>query len=87
MSTDITLWVCEQPREASHYDFICSKCRASVHKLADDRIIRLLMSTGIQAQPWRPPVEALEAHTGPAIGYDDLLVFHQEMKDWDGSWS
>ena len=73
-SADITLRVCNHA-PLSYYAFTCPACHDEVRKPADDHIVSLLMSGGVRAQVWEIPAEALEAKSGPALNYDDLLDF------------
>jgi hypothetical protein len=73
-SADISLMVCSHAA-LSYYAFHCPHCLDEVRKPADDHVISLLMSGGVKATVWEVPEEALELHTGPALGYDDLLDF------------
>ncbi len=73
-SKDIALRVCNHA-PLSYYAFTCPKCRDEVRKPADDHIVSLLMSGGVRPQMWEVPAEALEAKSGPALTYDDLLDF------------
>jgi hypothetical protein len=71
---DVRLVVCSN--EAwSYYAFDCPDCTDDVRKPADEEIIALLISGGVQAQQWHVPAEALEEHAGDAISYDELLDF------------
>ncbi|MDP8970644.1 MAG: hypothetical protein M3N52_09175 [Actinomycetota bacterium] len=74
----------------SFYSFTCPSCLGVVRKPADQRVIRLLISGGVEvlehehedpthAAP--PPGEGggaagRESNQGPAITHDDLLDFH-----------
>jgi hypothetical protein len=71
-SADITLMVCSHA-PLSYYAFFCPTCMDEVRKPADDHVISLLMSGGVEATVWEVPDEALEAKVGPALTYDDLL--------------
>lgn len=73
-SADITLRVCGGA-PLSSYSFTCPRCRELVCKPADEHVVSLLISGGVRAQVWEVPAEALEPHSGPALGYDDLLDF------------
>lgn len=66
------------------YGFTCPHCSEYVEKVADDRIIRLLLSGGVVPVPVHVPAEALEPRNGPPICYDDILDFHMvlESDDW-----
>lgn len=59
----------------SYYAFECPICSEHVRKPADDHVVSLLISGGVQASMWDVPAEALESHAGPALDYDDLLDF------------
>jgi hypothetical protein len=59
----------------SSYAFTCPRCHTEVRKPADDHVVSLLISGGVEATMWEIPAEALEVHAGPALGYDDLLDF------------
>ena len=76
---DLTLMVCNQA-PLSYYAFRCPRCVEEVRKPADDHIISLLVSGGVRATNWAVPAEALEAHSGPAISYDELLDFALTME-------
>ncbi len=71
---DVALMVCSHA-PLSYYAFHCTTCSEEVRKPADDHVVSLLVSGGVPAQVWELPAEALEAHTGPALSYDDLLDF------------
>jgi hypothetical protein len=71
-SADITLMVCSHA-PLSYYSFFCPTCMDEVRKPADDHVISLLMSGGVEATVWEVPEEALEVKPGPALTYDDLL--------------
>jgi hypothetical protein len=70
----VRLVVCTVP-SWSFYAFTCGACRDEVRKPADSEVVRLLRSGGVLPEPWAVPAEALEEHTGPAIGWDDVLDF------------
>lgn len=77
-SADVTLMVCNHAPQ-SYYTFVCPKCCDTVRKPADDHVVSLLMSGGVRAEVWELPAEALEAHTGPTLTYDDLLDFALQL--------
>jgi hypothetical protein len=80
---DVELRVCQQEQH-SFYAFVCPECYQTVTKPADRRVVRLLTSGGVPAQPWDPPSEILEPRTGPRLTWDDLLDLHLELEspDW-----
>jgi hypothetical protein len=69
---DITLMVCANA-PLSYYAFFCPTCMDEVSKPADDHVIALLMSGGVDPTVWEVPEEALEPKPGPVLTYDDLL--------------
>lgn len=71
---DLTLMVCPSA-PLSYYSFVCPACHDWVRKPADDHIVSLLISGGVDAQVWEVPAEALETRTGAPLSYDDLLDF------------
>lgn len=71
---DIELMVCPTA-PLSYYAFACPSCADKIRKPADDHIVSLLISGGVEAMVWDIPAEALEDHGGPALTYDDLLDF------------
>jgi predicted RNA-binding Zn-ribbon protein involved in translation (DUF1610 family) len=84
---DIELYVDPDGKEASSYAFRCPQCADVVRKPADDRVVRLLISGGVD--PRKPasssPQPALgDRSTGPALTPDDLIDFHTllDRDDW-----
>ncbi|GAC1329690.1 MAG: hypothetical protein NVSMB13_17440 [Mycobacteriales bacterium] len=71
---DVALRVCNHA-PLSYYAFACPSCHDEVRKPADDHVVSLLVSGGVKANVWEVPAEALETHSGPSLGYDDLLDF------------
>lgn len=71
---DIELMVCPTA-PLSYYAFACPSCRDKIRKPADDHIVSLLISGGVEAMVWDVPAEALEDRGGPTLTYDDLLDF------------
>jgi hypothetical protein len=78
---DIELYVDRGDPDGSAYSFDCPHCRSRVRKPADGRVVRLLVSGGVQArQEERPrPLERVagSVRTAPALTRDDLLAFHE----------
>lgn len=66
------------------YVFRCPTCQMSVAKPAEQRIIDLLVASGVELVEWRLPAELFEAHQGAAICHDDLIDFHRLLQtdDW-----
>lgn len=73
--------------DASNYSFSCPDCAQRVTKPADERIVSLLRSGGVEplerAQETAPPHPEHPAD-GPAFTKDDLLDLHLllEREDW-----
>lgn len=59
----------------SFYAFTCSGCQDEIRKPAGPDVVQLLKTGGVLVEPWVVPAEALEAHDGPSIGWDDVLDF------------
>lgn len=79
---DVTLVVASH-QALSYYAFRCTTCAEEIRKPADDHVVSLLMSGGVQATVWEVPAEALELKGGPALGYDDLLDFVLQLERCD----
>ena len=79
---DVSLMVCSHA-PLSYYAFACRGCGVEVRKPADDHVVSLLVSGGVPATVWELPAEYLEAKTGPALSYDDLLDFALQLGETD----
>ena len=77
---EIELRVDEGDAASSFYAFACPSCFGTVRKPADERVVRLLISGGVEvleAQPVGPPPRRLsERFDFPRLTHDDLLDFH-----------
>lgn len=76
---DIDLRVDPRDTDASFYAFVCPSCEGDVRKPADDRVVRLLISGGVEAREMvvEPPRRRLsERFDWPRLTHDDLLDFH-----------
>ena len=69
--------------ELSSYSFQCPTCLDLVTKSADEDVVALLISGGVAVDRWDLPAEALEAHSGPPLTYDELLDFALMVSDQD----
>jgi len=78
----VRLVVCTRP-EWSYYAFGCPTCQDEVSKDADEEIVALLVSGGVELQQWVIPAEAMEEHNGAPITYDELLDFALLLEDQD----
>ena len=79
-SRDVSVQVCASNNQGS-YAFQCPECQIAVSKLAEQRIVDLLVSSGVQLSVWSLPAELNEPRTGAPISYDDLLEFHYILQD------
>ena len=79
----MTVRVCAEDNRGS-YLFRCPGCTMSVSKAAEQRIIDLLVSSGVQVEIWKLPLELRERPVGQPFCHDDLLAFHEmlESEDW-----
>ena len=75
LSRDQVRLVVHPLADRSFYGFTCTRCGDAVRKPAGDEVVRLLTMGGVVAERIVVPAEALERHTGPAIGADDVLDF------------
>lgn len=82
-TADVTVRVCAEDRSGS-YAFRCPECAMTVSKAAEQRIVDLLVSSGVRIEHWSLPLELRERPMGPPLTHDDLLAFHEllESEDW-----
>ena len=67
----------------SYYTFTCDTCRDEIRKPAGADVISLLQTGGVPAERWSVPAEALEAHEGALVNYDDVLDFALWLQNTD----
>ncbi|MEY2467777.1 MAG: hypothetical protein QOF21_475 [Actinomycetota bacterium] len=81
--TGLKARICETTGEGS-YTFTCPECITVVVKPADQRLLDLLVASGISLISWSLPGELAESHEGEPISYDDILEFHDLLAtdDW-----
>lgn len=81
---DIDLRVDPSDPGDATYGFLCPDCAVPVRKPADDRIVRLLVSGGVEARAPEPASTAEARHGPPPLTHDDLLDFHRLLAsdDW-----
>jgi hypothetical protein len=79
-TADMTVRVCADDNRGA-YAFKCPACRMTVHKPAEQRIVDLLISSGVRMELWRLPLELNERPSGAAFTHDDLLAFHEVLED------
>ena len=85
---DVELRVDRSGGGDSYYAFSCPRCRQSVRKHADERVVRLLISGGVTVLdlPEQPSMVEVPRFFGPAINHDDLLDFHTLLSDPSDAW-
>ena len=76
---DVTVRVCAADDRGA-YVFRCPSCRMAVTKAAEQRIVDLLVSSGVTLEVWRLPAELAEQRVGEPIDHDDLLAFHEMLQ-------
>jgi hypothetical protein len=72
---DVHVRVCTDG-DHSTYVFRCPTCQMSVVKPAEQRIVDLLVASGVRLTRWTPPAELFERRLGAPIDHDDLIDFH-----------
>lgn len=77
---DMKVRVCAEDNRGA-YAFRCPLCRMAVTKTAEQRIVDLLVSSGVTLEVWRLPAELGEQRVGEPISHDDLLAFHELLQD------
>lgn len=76
---DMKVRVCAADNSGA-YVFRCPMCQLAVTKAAEQRIVDLLVSSGVVLEIWRLPAELAENHSGDALTHDDLLEFHELLQ-------
>src|SRR5438105_3475242 len=79
-TVDMTVRVCTDD-DSGAYAFRCPSCRMTVSKPAEQRIIDLLVSSGVRLENWSMPLELRERPVGLPLDHDDLLAFHELLED------
>jgi hypothetical protein len=78
---DISLLVAAGDVTESSYSFRCPCCHDRVVKPADEIVVRLLLSAGVEPVAWHGQGELVDA--APALTDDDLLDFILAMRGTD----
>jgi hypothetical protein len=80
---DVAVQVCADNNQGA-YTFLCPLCLLAVSKQAEQRIIDLLVSSGVRMTLWNLPAELREHRGGDAFTWDDVLEFHDllDTPDW-----
>jgi hypothetical protein len=76
---DVTVRVCAADNRGA-YSFRCPACRCMVVKDAEQRIVDLLVSSGVELHVWQLPAELFEAKLGEPLTWDDLLDLHDLLQ-------
>jgi hypothetical protein len=76
---DVSVQVCADNNQGS-YSFLCPVCLLAVSKQAEQRIIDLLVSSGVRMSLWSLPAELREHRGGKAFTWDDVLEFHDLLE-------
>lgn len=81
--SELSVRVCTSEAQSS-YVFRCPTCHMSVAKPAEQRIVDLLIASGVELVEWRLPAELFEPRQGQPITHDDLIDFHRLLQspDW-----
>jgi hypothetical protein len=82
--SELRVRVCTGADTQGTYVFRCPSCQMSVTKPAEQRIVDLLVASGVQLEEWRLPAELFEPRQGEPITHDDLIDFHRILQgeDW-----
>lgn len=82
-SQDMTVRLCADDNRGA-YVFRCPTCDMTVSKATEQRIIDLLVASGVKVDMWTLPLELRERPVGAPFTHDDLLTFHEVMAgdDW-----
>jgi hypothetical protein len=77
---DMTVRVCAEDNRGA-YAFRCPRCTMTVSKAAEQRIVDLLVASGVRVEVWHLPLELQERPVGEPLTHDDLLAFHELLED------
>jgi hypothetical protein len=80
---DVRVRVCVDAGQST-YVFRCPTCQMPVVKPAEQRVVDLLIASGVALDRWTMPAELAEVRTGEPITHDDLIDFHRLLRadDW-----
>jgi hypothetical protein len=81
---DIDLRVAAEAEGDSFYAFDCPACYSTIRKPADERVVQLLLSGGVERRAVEPQRPAPEPRfPWSALTRDHLLEFHEALDDDD----
>lgn len=72
--------VCLDDQRAS-YLFRCPTCDLPISRLVGNNLVEQLAASGSPVSLWHLPAELGEMHDGDVFTCDDLLDFHQLLRD------
>lgn len=73
------LHVFVSPRGAALFEFLCPACERINFRPLSIADLEALALAGVRPVGGRAPFELLEERSGPPIGWDDLIDFHQAL--------
>lgn len=76
---DVSVQICADNHQGA-YSFLCPLCSIAVSKQADQRIVDLLVSSGVRMSLWHLPAELSEQRVGAPFTWDDVLEFHDLLE-------
>lgn len=85
MRADVILLTVEPSSGEGTYSFVCPSCEDLVEKPADQKIVSLLRSVGVDVAEGAAPSAELESRpAGPPFTLDDVIDFHFLLSkdDW-----
>jgi hypothetical protein len=72
---DLEVRVCTTDAQGA-YVFRCPSCLMSVAKPAEQRVVEMLVASGVSLVEWSLPAELFEHRAGDPITHDVLIDFH-----------
>jgi hypothetical protein len=81
------VWVFVSERGAGLFVFLCPDCRRENYRSITISDLEALALAGILPAEGRAPFELLEDRSGPPIGWDDLIDFHQAIRGNGRAWN
>lgn len=77
---DVTVRLCADTDEGT-YVFRCPRCELPAVRSAEPLIVELLVHSGVRLEHWTLPAELSERPGGPPLRPDDLIDFHEMLRD------
>jgi predicted RNA-binding Zn-ribbon protein involved in translation (DUF1610 family) len=88
MEASVVLLTVDEASGEGSYSFVCPECLEVVEKPADQKIVTLLLSAGVEVHRAAPVADAVissrRTPDGPPLTADDLIDFHflLSQDDW-----